>query len=356
MKIDIVVNNFNYGRYVGAAIDSALAQSHPGVNVVVVDDGSTDGSQDVLRGYGRSIDSVFKQNGGQASAVNAGFLHCTGDAVIFLDADDVLLPEAASLVADVFASDPLVSMIQYRMELMDGDGRRRGIFKPPRHLPMPQGDLRRAELVYPFDLVWLPMSATSFRTDALRRILPIPELEWPVCGADWYLKHLTALLGTVASLDEVGACYRIHGANRYEPQTPTLELEHVRHGLRHAASTARALTRLAAELGLEQPYDSILSVADLSNRLVSLKLDPSRHPFPTDSLARLAVDGTTAARRRTDVAWPMKVLYGTWFWVMAALPVGPARRLAGLFLFPERRGPFNRVLGYLGGRRNAARA
>jgi hypothetical protein len=356
MKIDIVVNNFNYGRYVGAAIDSALAQSHPDVNVVVVDDGSTDDSQDVLRGYGGSIDLLLKPNGGQASAVNAGFRRCTGDAVIFLDADDVLLPEAASLVSDVFASDPLVATVQCRMEVMDADGRRTGVIKPPRHLSLPQGDLRHAELVYPFDLVWLPMSATSFRADALRRILPIPEAEWPVCGADWYLKHLTALLGTVVSLDEVGACYRIHGENRYEPETPTLELEHVRHGLRHADSTARALTRLAAELGLEQPYDSILSVADLSNRLVSLKLDPSRHPFPTDTLTRLAVDGTRAARRRTDVPWPMKILYGGWFWVMAALPPAAARRLAVLFLFPERRGPLNRALEYLHGLGNAQRS
>jgi glycosyltransferase involved in cell wall biosynthesis len=356
MTVDIVVNNFNYGRYVGAAIESALAQTHPGVNVIVVDDGSTDGSRVVLRPYEESVDLVLKENGGQASAVNAGFLRCFGDAVIFLDADDVLLPEAAALAAAAFASDPLVSMVQYRMEVMDGDGRRTGIIKPPPHLPVPQGDLRHAELVFPFDLVWLPMSAISFRADALRRILPIPEAEWPVCGADWYLKHLTALLGTVVSLEQVGACYRVHGANRYEPDTPVLDLEHVRHGLRHADSTARALTRLATDLGLHRPYDRILSVADLSNRLVSLKLEPRRHPIPTDSLTRLAIDGTRAAGRRTDVAWSMKLLYGCWFWVMAALPVALARRLAELFLFPERRGALNHVLGYLHARGNGARA
>jgi Glycosyl transferase family 2 len=356
MKIDIVVNNFNYGRFVGAAIDSALAQSHPDVKVIVVDDGSTDDSRDVLRRYEDRVELVLKENGGQASAVNAGFLHCSGDAVIFLDADDVLLPEAASLVSSAFASDPLVSMVQYRMEVMDGEGRTTGTIKPSSHLPVPHGDLRHAELVFPFDLVWLPMSATSFRTDALRRILPIPEAEWPVCGADWYLKHLTPLLGTVVSLSEVGACYRVHGANRYEPESPALDLEHVRHGLRHADSTARALTRLAAELGLARPYDRILSVADLSNRLVSLKLDPRRHPFPSDSLMSLAIDGTRAAGRRTDVSWPLKLLYGSWFWVMAALPAAAARRLAGLFLFPERRGALNRVLEYLHDRGDAGRS
>ena len=251
LTIDIIVNNFNYSRFVGAAVESALAQSHPNVNVIAVDDGSTDGSQDVLRGYADEVELVLKENGGQASAVNAGFTKCTGDVVIFLDADDILLPNAAALVASAFAVDPRVVKVQYRMEVIDRDGRGTGVLKPPDHMPLPEGDVRRAELVFPFDLVWLPMSASAFRIDALRRIMPIPEAEYPVCGADWYLVHLVALLGDVRSLDDIAACYRVHGDNRYEPENPTLDLDHVRHGLVHAAATTRALTGLADEIGLE---------------------------------------------------------------------------------------------------------
>ncbi len=345
VAVDIVVNNFNYGRYVAAAIDSALAQSHPHVTVIAVDDGSTDGSHEILREYSGRVELVFKENGGQASAVNAGFARCTGEVVIFLDADDVLLPDAAALVAAAFAGDPGVAKVQYRMEVIDRDGRPVGVVKPTPHLPLPEGDVRRAELTFPFDLVWLPMSGTAFRADVLRRILPVPENEYPVCGADWYLVHLATLLGTVRSLDDIAACYRVHGTNRYEPQSASLDLDHVRHGLVHAAATTHALTRLAEEVGLELPYARILSVADLSNRLVSLKLDRYRHPIPTDSLGSLLLDGTRAAARRADVGWPLKLLYVGWFTVMTVAPRRVAERVAVFFLFPERRGALNRVLG-----------
>jgi len=87
IRVDIVVDNFNYGRFLGEAIDSALAQTHPHVGVIVVDDGSTDESRNVLARYDDRIDVVLKENGGQASALNAGLARCSGDAVIFLDAD-----------------------------------------------------------------------------------------------------------------------------------------------------------------------------------------------------------------------------------------------------------------------------
>ena len=85
------------------------------------------------------------------------------------------------------------------MEVVDAAGRPTGAVKPHPHLPMPSGDMRAAELAYPFDIPWAATSANAFRTGLLRRILPIPEAEYPVSGADWYLVHLTALLGPVVS-------------------------------------------------------------------------------------------------------------------------------------------------------------
>ena len=76
--LDIVVNNFNYARFLTAAVDSALAQRGTDVHVIVVDDGSTDDSRDLIASYGDRVTPVLKENGGQASAFNAGFLHCRG--------------------------------------------------------------------------------------------------------------------------------------------------------------------------------------------------------------------------------------------------------------------------------------
>jgi hypothetical protein len=346
LSIDIVVNNFNYARFLADAVDSALAQTHPRVTVIVVDDGSTDDSRELLALYDGKVELVLKVNGGQASALNAGFARSTGDAVIFLDADDTLAPNAASLVAAAFAEDARVAKAQYRMEVTDESGRRTGIVKPAPHLPLPQGDVARAELVFPFDLVWLATSGNAFRADALRRILPMPEQDFAFC-ADWYLVHLTPLIGSVVSLEEVGAFYRVHGGNSYEPAEARLDLAHVRQTITYAAATTRALEALADELGLQRPRGPILSVSDLANRLVSRKLEPARHPNPSDGVWQLAVAGTRAAGRRFDVSISMKLLYVAWFVATAAAPRWLARTFAELLLFPERRAHVNRMLRHL---------
>ena len=77
----IIVNNYNYGRFLPDAIESALAQSYPRVEVIVVDDGSTDHSRAVIARYGARIHAVLKPNGGQASAFNAAFAHSYGEAL-----------------------------------------------------------------------------------------------------------------------------------------------------------------------------------------------------------------------------------------------------------------------------------
>lgn len=343
LAVEIVVDNYNYGRYLPAAIDSALAQTHPRVRVIVVDDGSTDGSAAAIERYGDRVEAVLKENGGQASALNAGFERCRGDVVIFLDADDVLAPEAAERAAAAFAADPRLVKVQSRMAILDADGRPTGIVKPAPHLPLPQGDMRAAELAHPFDLTWMATSGNAFRAAALREIFPIPPEPYRIC-ADWYLVHLSALLGDVASLEQVNAFHRVHGENNYEPQAARLDLDQLRATIGYARATSAALLELAARLGLPHP-DRILSLADLANRMISLRLEPGRHPVPGDRRAGLLRDAVAAARRRGNAALPMKALFLAWFAAIAAAPRPLARRLAVAFLFPERRRGLNSILG-----------
>jgi hypothetical protein len=177
-------------------------------------------------------------------------------------------------------------------------------------------------------------------------ILPIPERQFASCP-DWYLVHLTPLLGRVVSLPDVAAFYRVHGGNSYEQAEARLDLEHVRQTIVYAAATTQALERLADELGFDRPPGAILSVSDLANRLVSRKLDPVRHPHASDGVWHLAAAGARAATRRFDVSAAMKGLYVAWFVAMAAAPRGSAGRLAELLLLPDRRAHLNRVLGRL---------
>ncbi|MGN6664504.1 MAG: glycosyltransferase family 2 protein [Solirubrobacterales bacterium] len=346
LAVDVVVTNHDYARFLPEAIESALAQTHPGVNVVVVDDGSTDGSREVLRGFGNRVEVVLRERGGQAAALNAGLERCRGEVLLVLDADDRLRPQAAERVAAAFAARPELSKVQFPMAIVDAEGAPTGAVKPGGHLRAPTGDQRRAELAYPFDLPWMPGGGTGFRAEAVRRILPIPAADYPRSGADWYLVHLTALLGEAALLEEVCAEYRVHGGNAYELDRDEIDLDHVREAIGFAGATTRSLEALAEELGLahERP---ILSCADLANRLVSLRLDPERHPVAGDRPGALVADALRAARRRFDVSLPMKALLVGWFALEAAAPRRLARPLAELFLFPGRRARFNRLLGRL---------
>ena len=137
--VSIIVNSFNYAPYVGTAIESVLGQGYERIEVIVVDDGSTDGSADVIAGYQDRAQTLLKPNGGQASALNAGFAASTGDIVIFVDSDDLLYPHAVSSV--VAAWVPECAKVQYRLAIVDEHCRPTGGSFPASQVMLPSGDL-----------------------------------------------------------------------------------------------------------------------------------------------------------------------------------------------------------------------
>ena len=101
--VSILINNYNYGRYLGTAIESALNQTYSPTEVIIVDDGSTDNSREVIASFGSRVISVLKINGGQASAFNAGFAASRGNLICFLDSDDCFLPQKTAEVVKALA-------------------------------------------------------------------------------------------------------------------------------------------------------------------------------------------------------------------------------------------------------------
>ena len=345
--ISIVVVNHNYGRFLAEALDSALGQTHDSVEVIAVDDGSTDDSRAVIARYGPRITTVLKENGGQASAFNAGFRRASGSAVIFLDSDDVLDRDTARRVAEKIASYPELSKVHYRLELMDRDGRLTGALTPPAGLRLPVGDLRKLLRLHPEDVPYPPASGNAFASWALRRVLPMPEHDYRLL-ADVYLLNLIPLLGPVEVLEGSGGRYRVHEGNSH--YASSLELERVRSTVRVIHATHAHMRSLAERVGLEglpDPDHDDRSLVFLSQRLVSRKLDPTRHPFPNDSLNRLASRGVAAALTRRDLPWGLRLLYPAWFVAMIAAPRRPAIWLAEQMLYPERRRGLSRLVEWL---------
>lgn len=348
--ISIIINNYNYGGFLMQAIDSALHQTYHNCEIIVVDDGSTDNSREMILSYGDRIVPILKENKGQASALNAGFAHSHGDIIIFLDADDLLLPHIVQFVAEVFQAHADAAKVMYRMGVIDAAGGYMGIVKPSPHLPIRSGDLRQHVLSFPFDMTWMSTSGNAFASSVLHSIFPIPEEVYGRVGADWYVSHLTPLFGTVVFLSDVGALYRLHGANNYELSTSTLDLDHIRQTITYSYATCAYIKKFAEQLCLPHApstADDVLSVSFIAKRFVSLKLEPSRHPIYGDTIWRLFWLGIIATFRRFDVSFTMKLVYLLWFAAMALAPAQFAHWLAVKLSFPMTRQRFNRLLGAL---------
>jgi glycosyltransferase involved in cell wall biosynthesis len=345
--VSIIITNYNYDDFLKYAVDSALQQSYPAIEVIVVDDGSTDNSHDLILSYGNAIIPIFKQNGGQASAMNAGFRQSHGEIVIFLDADDMLLPGIVQNVVDAFSRHQNVAKVMYRMEVIDAAGQPTGEIKPDPHLPLRGGDLSRYILSFPFDMTWTATSGNAFAAEVLQKILPIPEEDFTIM-ADFYLSHLTPLLGLAVFLPEVGAYYRLHNANNFARRSRDLDLSQIRGNILYAHKTCIYIQEIADKLKLEKRPNTVselFSVSILSKRLTSLKLDPDRHPIKDDTAWHLFQSGVIAAWRRFDVSWLMKIMYTFWFILMLPAPKPIAYWLASVFSLPEKRQILNRFLG-----------
>lgn len=342
--VSIIINNYNYGRFIRDAIESALRQSYGRIEVLVVDDGSTDDSREIIESYGERLIPVFKANGGQASAFNAGFAHSRGDIVIFLDADDELLPDTVERVAKAFDDDPDLVKVQYRLEIVTTEGAPTGNFTPPAGLPLPSGDLRKHILRFPDDVRTPPASGNAFHAAALREIMPMP-LNGGRTGADRYLFNLVPLFGTVVSLPSTGGRYRAHGSNSF--YSSSLSLDRVRDNITRTVFYREYLFKHAQRLGLPHvPRKSahIISVMCIANRMTSLRLEPDKHPIAGDSRFRLARLGIIAASRRFDLSRRTRALYMGWFVAAAFGPEKLTRWLVVQVFYPERRGLLGKLV------------
>src|SRR5271168_3544451 len=111
--ISILIDTYNHERFIGEAVRSVLAQDYPRElrEILVVDDGSTDRTPEILAQFGDAIRVLQKTNGGQASAFNYGIPKCHGEIVAFLDGDDWWAPEKLQLLAAAFDSNPSVGLV-----------------------------------------------------------------------------------------------------------------------------------------------------------------------------------------------------------------------------------------------------
>jgi hypothetical protein len=211
--VSVLIDTYNHERFIEKAINSVLEQEFPVPEreIIVVDDGSTDRTSQIVQRFGPSLRYIRKENGGQASAFNVGIPECRGQIIAFLDGDDYWLPGKLSRVAEVLEKNSAVGMVGHGIKesLPDGQERISAPANDEKFRIQSRGSARLFRLRKSF----LGTSRMTMRAEMARNILPIPEAL--VFEADEYLFTLAAAMSEVLILKEPLTCYVIHGSNLY---------------------------------------------------------------------------------------------------------------------------------------------
>ena len=320
-RLSIVIANYNYERFVADAIDSALALDWPDVEVVVVDDGSTDRSLDVINRYSDQVTILATENAGQRMAANRGFAHTTGDMVIFLDSDDVLPSDLPRCVDEVCA--PSVSKVQFKMQRINEFGVPVGASFPA-YDPVPSPvDIRywaAKTTAYPTP----PGSGNAYSRTFLEQIMPVGGEVGDFC--DSALLAAAPFFGDVVALDSVVVGYRQHGGN---------DSDLLRDVTRFPREVARARARWrfargAVGVGVVDERPLFRSRELLQLRVASYKLVPDANPLPGDGGLRLALDAVTSPARPGPEPWLRRAAILCWCVATLAAPPAVARKLVAL--------------------------
>lgn len=313
--VSIVIDNYNYARFLPHCIETALAQTWPHTEVLVVDDASTDGSQEIIARYPAAVPVLRAVNGGQAAALNAGFVRSRGSIVIFLDSDDSLEPHAVERI--VRGWRPGVAKIQYRLTITGAGSDGLDLF-PHRDIPFDSGDVVPL-LLRSGRYSTAVTSGNAFDREVLARILPIPEAEFRI-SADGYLVTLSPLFGAVLSIDEPLGTYRMHDQNAWATRA-TADGDRFRRAIDLDAARYRALSRKAAELGLPRPVEPGMNDwLHLEKRMCSLCIEPARHPVPGDKRSRLGWRGVRASVVDRRLPRRRRAMLVAWFLCAGLLP------------------------------------
>lgn len=134
--ISVVTPSLNHGRFIARTIESILGQAYPELEYIIMDGGSIDETLDIVDRYRDQIHHFESgPDAGQASAINRGFAHSSGEIMAWLNSDDLLLPGSLARVANLFADHPEVDLIYGHRVLIDEEDRDIGIWITPPHGP-----------------------------------------------------------------------------------------------------------------------------------------------------------------------------------------------------------------------------
>jgi glycosyltransferase involved in cell wall biosynthesis len=254
--VSVLITTYNYGRFIEEAIESALSQDFPSdqMEVLVVDDGSTDDTAERVRKYASKVRYFYQPNGGQASALNLGFVKARGEIIALLDGDDFFFPGKLARVVEAFEQDPALGMVYHPMQgwnMQTNECRES-------HYPLVSGS--PLENLERFLWYFGPGTCVSYRRRSLDRLLPIPEHIRML--ADDYPGSLVVFVAPILALPECLSAYRVHGKNSFQNDETQMPMETRKNRLRLWQTVIDAKRKWLAENGFTRKQPAVRCLLD----------------------------------------------------------------------------------------------
>lgn len=209
-EFSVILCNYNYAQFLAEAIEGVLRQTFTDFELIVVDDGSTDASRDIISSCrDKRLVAIFQENGGQAAAFNCGFEASRGRYVAFLDSDDVWYPQKLQATHEAFRDG--VVAVQHSLDVIDQNSVRLGWTHPK--LAPGVWDVLKDYARENHTGFFSATSGVVCRKDVLDKIFPI-DAEWRIC-ADVALTRPLPVFGRIATLKGNYGAYRVHQLNNW---------------------------------------------------------------------------------------------------------------------------------------------
>ena len=240
--VSVIIGNYNYGHFIAEAIESVLLQTYKNFELIVVDDGSTDNSREVIELFQGQLITIFQSNGGQGKALNAGFARSKGEIICFLDSDDYYHPDKLSKIVSAFQAHPQWVQISHGRISIDRDGNPVGIGSKTHS----QGDVSKLLLRWGRYAMGIT-SALAYRRQVLEKVLPISTARNE--AADTFLSAAVPFYGEVGCIDEPLMFYRMHG-NNLQARTDNISFL-----IEQRELNAEYINSTAAKVGLSDRFD-----------------------------------------------------------------------------------------------------
>lgn len=275
--VSVLIDTYNHERFIERAITSVLEQDMPmdGVEILVVDDGSTDRTPELVRRFEPRVRLIRKPNGGQASAFNTGIPECRGEIVAFLDGDDWWMPQKLRRVVEAMERDPEAGII--------GNGITEVFENGDEHSEVLHDTLRfridslQGARIFRRRKSQLGTSRMTVRAEILRMILPVPESI--IIEADEYIFTLAAAFSVVSILGEPLTFYRIHTGNLF--QLSGFKKESMLRKQKSIEILAQAISERLSRFGLaKNAIKAVVEAVQLEADLLRLQLEGG-YPWET---------------------------------------------------------------------------